>query len=65
MIGKYLYVISNNYFNIPYYNFKSEDDITVNINNIIPKKIDISKTSNTKKQNLKLNKKTYPFNVKT
>ncbi len=64
-IWKYLYVVSNNYFNIPYYSFKSEDDINININNIIPKKIDISKTSNKEKQNLKLRNKTYPFNVKS
>jgi len=62
-IGKYLYVVSNNYFNIPYYNFKSEDDINIDINKILPKKIDISKTSNPSKQNLKLRGKKYPFSI--
>ena len=64
-IWKYLYVVSNTYFNIPYHNFKSVDDIKVEVNKIIPKKIDISKTSNSDNQNLKLKGKTYPFNVKT
>jgi hypothetical protein len=58
-----LYVISNNSFNIPYYNFKSEDDIVIDANKIIPKKIDISKTSDSKKQNLKIKNKAYPFNI--
>jgi inhibitor of cysteine peptidase len=62
-IGKYLYVVSNNHFNIPYYNFKSVDDIVIDANKIIPKKIDISKTSDSKKQNLKIKNKTYPFNI--
>ena len=51
-IGDHLYVLSNNYFNIPYYNFKDEDDIEVSIDSIMPKKIDISKTSDSSKQNL-------------
>ncbi len=63
-IWKYLYVISTNYFNIPYYSFKKEDDIDFEIKNILPKKIDISKTNDKSKQNLKLRWKTYPFNVK-
>ena len=51
-IGKYLYVISNNNFSIPYYNFKSVDDIDININSILPKKLEISKTSDLRNQNL-------------
>jgi len=51
-IGNHLYVLSNNYFNIPYYNFKTEDDIDVTIDTIMPKQIDISKTSDSSKQNL-------------
>ena len=62
-IGKYLYVVSNNHFNIPYYNFKNESDIIIDSSKIIPKRIDISKTSDTKKQNLKIKNKTYPFNI--
>jgi hypothetical protein len=54
MIGKYLYVISNNYFNIPYYSFKKEEDIKIDINKIVPKKLDITKTQDKKRQNLKI-----------
>ncbi|MBT3728591.1 hypothetical protein HOF65_05885 [bacterium] len=53
-IGDYIYVISNNNFSIPYHTFEIEDDIDVEIKNILPKKIDISKTSDESKQNLKL-----------
>ena len=35
-IGDYIYVISNNYFNIPYYTFKSEDDIDFSVSDIMP-----------------------------
>ena len=63
-IGNYLYVISNNNFSIPFYNFKSVDDIDVNINNIIPKKLEISKVSNSDNQNLKIKGKSLPFNIK-
>lgn len=62
-IWKYIYVISNNYFNIPYYSFKNEEDIVINSKNLIPNKIDLSKTSDKSKQNFKVNKKTYPFNI--
>ena len=64
MIGKYLYVISNNYFHIPYYSFKKEEDIKIDINKIVPKKLDITKTKDKKRQNLKIKWKTYPFNIK-
>jgi len=63
-IGKYVYVISNNSFNIPYYNFKSVDDIDININNIIPKKLELSRVSNKNEQNLKIKGKSLPFNIK-
>lgn len=63
-IGKYVYVISNNSFAVPYYNFKSVDDIKININNIIPKKLELSKTSNKNDQNLKIKWKSLPFNIK-
>jgi len=64
-IGNYIYVLSNNYFNIPYYNFKSEDDIEIDINSIIPKKIDISSTSDVSEQNLILQGKDLPYKVST
>jgi len=63
-IWDYLYVMSNNYFNIPYYNFKSEDDIDIIFDKIMPKKLDISKTSDTSKQNLKFGGKRFPYSVK-
>jgi hypothetical protein len=53
-MGDYIYVISNNNFAIPYHIFESEADIDVDIKNILPKKIDISKTGDESKQNLKL-----------
>ena len=62
-IGKYIYIVSNNYFNIPYYSFKKEEDIDLEISKIIPRKIDISKTSDKSKQNLKIKNKSLPYNV--
>ena len=62
-IWDYLYVISNNNFNIPYRNFKSVDDINIDIKKIMPTKIDISKTNNINSQNLKLRWKKLPYNI--
>jgi len=62
-IGKYIYVISNNYFNIPYRNFKESDDIIIDVNKILPKKIDISKVSEKNKQNLELRWKKLPYSI--
>lgn len=62
-IGDNVYVISNNSFNIPYMNFKGIDDINIDVNNILPKKIDISKTSDESKQNLKLRGNNLPYNI--
>ena len=62
-IGDYIYVISNNNFSIPYHTFEIEDDIDVEIKNILPKKIDISKTSDESKQNLKLRWLDLPYNI--
>ncbi len=58
-----IYVISNNSFNIPYRNFKSVDDIKIDTNKLIPKKIDISKTSDKDRQNLKLRWINLPYNI--
>ncbi|MDC0506069.1 beta-propeller domain-containing protein [Candidatus Gracilibacteria bacterium] len=63
-IGDYVYIISNNYFSIPYYSFKSEADIDLEISKMLPKKLDISKTSTNSQQNLKIKGKKYPYNVK-
>ena len=62
-IGDYVYVISNNSFNIPYRNFKTLDDIKVDIKNLMPTKIDISKTTTKSLQNLKLRGKRLPYNI--
>ena len=62
-IWKYLYVISNVDFSVPYYSFKSVDDIQIN-NNIIPKKLELSRVSDKSKQNLKIKWKSLPFNIK-
>ncbi|MDQ7008955.1 MAG: beta-propeller domain-containing protein [Candidatus Gracilibacteria bacterium] len=62
-IGKYVYVVSNNSFNIPYHNFKSVDDIVID-NNIIPKKLELSRVSDKNKQNLNIKGKNLPFNIK-
>ncbi|MDD2907756.1 MAG: beta-propeller domain-containing protein [Candidatus Gracilibacteria bacterium] len=62
-IGDYVYVISNNYFNIPYYTFKTEDDIDFTLSKTMPQKIDISKTSVKSNQNLKIKGTTLPYSV--
>jgi methylthioribose-1-phosphate isomerase len=62
-IGDYLYIISNNRFDVPYYTFKEEADIDVDIENIIPKKIDITKTTDDSEKNLKIKGKTLPYKV--
>lgn len=64
MIGDYLYLISNNSFNIPYYNFNSIDDINIKSNDIIPKSIELSKTQDVSKQNLEIDWKNLPYNLK-
>ncbi len=62
-IGNNIYILSNNYFNIPYYNFKNIDNINVNVSSIIPKKLEITKTSNISSQNLKLKWKKMPYKI--
>lgn len=62
-IGNHLYVLSNNYFNFPYYSFKSEDDIEIDFESIVPKSLDISKTNDSSKQNLTIKGKDLPYNI--
>ena len=62
-ISSYLYVVSNNNFSIPYYGFKSIDDIELDSSKLLPKKIDISKTSDKSEQNLSLWWKKLPYNI--
>ncbi len=64
MIGDYLYIISNNNFSIPYYNFNALEDIKVDSNSLIPKTIELSKTTDENKQNLELKWKKLPYNLK-
>ncbi len=63
-IGDYVYVLSTNNFNIPYYTFETLDDIDFDLSKAMPKKIDLSKADDKKDYNLKLNWKTYPYNIK-
>jgi inhibitor of cysteine peptidase len=63
-IWDYVYVISNNSFNIPYHNFKSEDDIELSVDSLIPRAIELTKTSDTLRQNLELKDIKYPYNFK-
>lgn len=62
-IWDFVYVVSTNNFAIPYYSFKSVDDIVIDSADLIPKKIDISKTSEKSEQNLKLRWKSLPYNI--
>lgn len=63
-IWDYVYVLSTNNFNIPYHTFETVDEIDFDLSKGIPKKIDLSKADNKKDYNLKLNWKTYPYNIK-
>jgi len=62
-IGDYVYVLSRNYFNYPYWNITSEDDIVIDAEKFLPKKLDISKTDNAEAQNLVLKNVDLPYNV--
>ena len=60
-IWDYVYVLSRNYFNYPYWNIKNVDDINIDAELMLPKKLDISKTDNALEQNLKIQGKTVGF----
>jgi len=69
MIWKYLYVISNNNFS-SFYNFydKNSSDlnnIKIDLSSIMPRKIELSKTLDISKQNLKIKWKKLNFNIKS
>lgn len=64
-IGDYVYVLSRNYFNYPYWNIKSEDDIVIDAEKFLPKRLDVSKTDTLADQNLTLADRDLPYNVKT
>lgn len=63
-IGDYIYVLSRNYFNYPYWNIQNEDDIVIDAEKFLPKKLDISKTETTSEQNLELKGTSLPYNVR-
>jgi len=62
-IGDYVYILSNNYFNIPYYDFSSTEDIEFDSSSMVPKSMELTKTDNIADQNTVVNNKKYPFNV--
>lgn len=62
-IGDILYVLSNNSFSIPYYDFKNEDDISFSSESAIPQALELTASSD--KQNTVVNNKRYPFTVKS
>lgn len=62
-IGDYVYVLSQNHFNYPYYNIQNIDDIKIDAEKLIPKKLDVSRTDDESEQNLTVNGKSYPYKV--
>jgi uncharacterized secreted protein with C-terminal beta-propeller domain len=62
-IGDYIYVLSRNYFNYPYYDIKNIDDIEIDAEKFLPKKLDISKVAKNEEQNLVISGKSLPYNV--
>lgn len=64
-IWDYLYVLSTNYFNYPYYNISSVDDIEVDAKKFFPQKLDISKTDTPSEQNLRVRDKDLPYKART
>ena len=63
-IGDYLYILSTNSFDVPYYSFQNEWDIQFSANDMIPKAIELTKTSNADEQNLKIKNTDYPYSFK-
>ncbi|MCH8518974.1 beta-propeller domain-containing protein [Candidatus Gracilibacteria bacterium] len=45
MIGDTLYMLTNNYFNIPYHTYENLDDIRINSKDILPEKLDLVKNN--------------------
>jgi hypothetical protein len=64
-IGDYVYVLSTNYFNYPYYNIKSVEDIEIDAKKFLPQKLDISKTDNQSLQNLTIQGKKLPYKARS
>jgi len=64
-IGDYVYVLSTNYFNFPYYNISSVDDIEIDAKKFLPQKLDISKTDTLSEQNLVIKNKNLPYKARS
>lgn len=64
-IGDYVYILSTNYFNYPYYAIESVDDIEIDARKFLPQKLDISKTDNTSLQNLTIRDKKLPYKARS
>jgi len=64
LIWDYLYVISNTSFNIPYYTFAEDKDIDINVNNMIPKSIELTKNIEDTSKNLEVWWKKLPYSLK-
>ncbi len=62
-IGDYVYVLSNNSFQIPYYTFQTEENIDLSAGKILPKKTDLSRTSVPSAQNVTVSWKKVPYNI--
>ncbi len=62
-IGDYVYVLSRNSFSYPYWNIKSVDDIQIDAEKFLPKKLEISRTDNKNEQNLEIKNTQLPYRV--
>lgn len=62
-IGDYVYVLSTNYFNYPYWNISNKTDIDLDASELLPQKIDISKTDVAGDQNLTIDGKVLPYSA--
>lgn len=64
-VWDYLYVLSRNYFNYPYWNVEDEEDIVIEADKFLPQHLNISKTSNESEQNLTIRNTDLPYKVST
>lgn len=63
LIGDTLYLISRNYISFPYWNYSNIEDIEIEVEKMLPKKLDISLTQDSSKQNLTIKGKTLPYSL--
>lgn len=62
-IWDYVYVLSTNYFDYPYWNIKDVSDIEIDAEAFLPKAINISRTDDENKQNLTIKNTDLPYEV--